>query len=375
MAATFTKLPSGVVKATIDGRILYLKPQMSNASIYDATRIRLELQTFAPKEDLFFILDTSEVTLPAGPWASAEALCDELNTNYFFSTAGGGAPSSELVANSLTLDPAAAPAPTALQVALAQVDVGRRMLGIVAGNQPPYPLQPFMATSRVAIVQGVATSNSFSLQGILGTPITAGFVPTPRAIAMTNALTRMRRTGLVSLATAGSVGQFRVSTAMTTTGDGAGLGGFFFALRFAITDAAAVATARMFLGVREVVTPTNVSPATLTNAIGVGHDAGESTLSLYHGDASAAAPIVLPAAFSTAAGIPYDLVLYAPSKAANTCYYKVTRIDTGDVAAGVLTTGLPLATTVLAPWVYRTNNATALSVALDIMQLYTETDF
>jgi hypothetical protein len=109
MAATFTKLPSGVVKATIDGRILYLKPQMSNASIYDATRIRLELQTFAPKEDLFFLLDTSEVTLPAGPWASPEALCDELNTNYFFDTAGGGAPSSELVANSLTLDPAAAP--------------------------------------------------------------------------------------------------------------------------------------------------------------------------------------------------------------------------------------------------------------------------
>ena len=375
MAATFTKLPSGVVKATIDGRILYLKPQMSNASIYDATRIRLELQTFAPKEDLFFLLDTSEVTLPAGPWASPEALCDELNTNYFFDTAGGGAPSSELVANSLTLDPAAAPAPTALQVALAQVDVGRRMLGIVAGNQPPYPLQPFMATSRVAIVQGVAAANSFSVQGLVGAPTATGFTLTSRAIAITNAFTRMRRTGMVSAATAGTVGQFRVVAAAMTTGDGAGLGGFFYCLRFAITDAAAVATARMFLGVREGIVPSNVSPATLTNAIGVGHDAGESTLSLYYGGASAAAPIVLPAAMSTTPGIPYELILHAPSRASSICFYRLTRIDTGAVAAGVLTTGLPLATTVLAPWGYRTNNATALSVALDIMQLYTETDF
>ena len=373
--ATFTKLPNGTVKLETPGQTLWLKPRLATARPSTLTSITLAYEDIAPGRWATLEIALADVTAPAGPWADAEALCDELNGNYFFDTAGGGAPSSELVANSLTLDPATAPTPTATQVALAQVDVGRRMLGIVAGNQPPYPLQPFMATSRLAIVQGVAAANSFSVQGLVGAPTATGFTLTSRAIAITNAFTRMRRTGMVSAATAGTVGQFRVVAAAMTTGDGAGLGGFFYCLRFAITDAAAVATARMFLGVREGIVPSNVSPATLTNAIGVGHDAGESTLSLYYGGASAAAPIVLPAAMSTTPGIPYELILHAPSRASSICYYRLTRIDTGDVAAGVLTTGLPLATKVLAPWGYRTNNATALSVALDIMQLYTETDF
>jgi hypothetical protein len=373
--ATFTKLPSGTVKLETPGQTLWLKPRLATARPSTLTSITLAYEDIAPGRWATLEIALADVTAPAGPWADAEALCDEINGNYFFDTAGGGAPSSELVANSLTLDPATAPTPTALQVALAQVDVGRRMLGIVAGNQPPYPLQPFMATSRLAIVQGVAAANSFSVQGLVGAPTATGFTLTSRAIAITNAFTRMRRTGMVSAATAGTVGQFRVVAAAMTTGDGAGLGGFFYCLRFAITDAAAVATARMFLGVREGIVPSNVSPATLTNAIGVGHDAGESTLSLYYGGASAAAPIVLPAAMSTTPGIPYELILHAPSRASSICFYRLTRIDTGAVAAGVLTTGLPLATTVLAPWGYRTNNATALSVALDIMQLYTETDF
>jgi hypothetical protein len=49
------------------------------------------------------------------------------------------------------------------------------------------------------------------------------------------------------------------------------------------------------------------------------------------------------------------------------------------VATGTITnsgaTVLPTNTTLIGPWGYRTNNATALAVGLDVMSAYIETDF
>jgi hypothetical protein len=75
----------------------------------------------------------------------------------------------------------------------------------------------------------------------------------------------------------------------------------------------------------------------------------------------------------------YELALYAPSTGAQNVQYRVTRLNTGHVAEGTLTgavgTVLPAASIFLTPWAFRTNNATALAVAIDIVGMYISTDF
>ena len=66
----------------------------------------------------------------------------------------------------------------------------------------------------------------------------------------------------------------------------------------------------------------------------------------------------------------YQLILYQPAKDNTRVLYQVTRLNTGHIATGVLTgttgTQLPATTTSLSPAVWRSNNASALAVGLDI---------
>jgi hypothetical protein len=167
-----------------------------------------------------------------------------------------------------------------------------------------------------------------------------------------------------------------------TVGDGSGNGGFYKICRFGISDAAAVSGARMFCGVSSSTSaPTNVEPSTLTNSIGMGHGASDTTMHIYYGGSAAQTPIDLGSNFpsNTRSTDAYELALFAPSNSNNTVYYEVTRINTGNVATGTLTgtagTALPASTTLLSyQRIWRANNATALAVAYDIMSDYIETD-
>jgi hypothetical protein len=75
----------------------------------------------------------------------------------------------------------------------------------------------------------------------------------------------------------------------------------------------------------------------------------------------------------------YDLTLFASNNLNGTVAYQVDRIGTAYSAAGVITPATPgvqtpISTTLLAPRFWRSNNATALAVGLDISSLYIETD-
>ena len=74
----------------------------------------------------------------------------------------------------------------------------------------------------------------------------------------------------------------------------------------------------------------------------------------------------------------FELTLYAPPTLNNTVYYTVTNVGTGVSVTGTLTgtagTALPSGTTLLAPRIWRTNNATAAAVGMDIGSIYIETD-
>lgn len=242
-------------------------------------------------------------------------------------------------------------------------------------------LQPLLARNKVGYWN--PQGNSAVLPGVFGftAPVITGFTETARNVAATNVFTRMRRIGFVSAATAAAVGHWRTGVSQFTVGNGSGVGGFTYIIRFGISDAAAIADARMFMGMGVgTLVPTNIEPSTLVNVIGIGCGAADTTLSLYYGGSAAQTPIALGASFpaNTRNVDMYELALFAAPNS-TTVQYEVTRLNTGDVAKGTLSgaagTVLPAATTLLGPWGYRTNNASALACAIDVASAYIETDY
>lgn len=241
-------------------------------------------------------------------------------------------------------------------------------------------LQPLLARNKIGY--WCPPGNATTVPGVLGftAPTTTGFTATARNVATTNRFTRMRRLGYATAATAGTVGQWRVAFYQYTVGSNVtNEGGFTYIIRFGISDAAAVSGARMFMGMRSSATPANVEPSTLTNCIGIGHGASDTTMKLFYGGSAAQTPIDLGANFpaDTRSTDIYELALFSAPNSGDV-HYEVTRVNTGDVATGTITnsgsTVLPTNTTLIAPWGYRTNNATALAVGLDVMSAYIETD-
>jgi hypothetical protein len=258
---------------------------------------------------------------------------------------------------------------------------GRMLLKQAGPSGLTTSLQPFLARNKIGY--WASPGNATTVPGVFGyTAPTVGGTATARNVATTSMFTRTRRLGYVSSATAGSLSYQYVAVAQVTVGDGAGNGGFQKICRFGISDAAAVSGARMFCGVSSsVIAPTNVEPSTLTNSIGVGHGAADTTMHIYYGGSAAQTPIDLGANFpaNTRSTDLYDLALFAPPNSNNTVYYEVSRLNTGDVATGTLTgtagTAIPNATTLLSyQRIWRTNNATALAVGYDILSDYIETD-
>lgn len=223
--------------------------------------------------------------------------------------------------------------------------------------------------------------NSATAPPIDGYPaLTIAGTLTARNVATTNYFTRLRRIGIVSTATAGTLCSFRGANAQWTIGNGSGLGGFFYIIRFGCSDAATVSGARQFIGLSSSTSaPTNVEPSTLTNVLGVGHGAADTNLKIYYGGSAAQTPIDLGSNFpaNTLSVDVYELILFASPNDGNVSY-RVERLNTGHVASGTLTgtagTAIPANTTFLTIWGFRTNNATALAVALDNVQIYLETD-
>lgn len=258
---------------------------------------------------------------------------------------------------------------------------GRIMLKVVGPSGLDYAAQPWLARNKIGIWQ--PPGNATTLPAVFGyTAPTFVGVPATRSVSTTNFFTRMRRLGYLSTAaTAGSMMSCRIPAAQVSTGTGS-MGGFHKILRFGISDAAAVSTARMFIGMSSSTTaPTNVEPSTLLNCIGIGHGAADTNFKLFYGGSTAQTPIDLGVNFpaNTLSTDAYELALFSPPSGGGEVYWEITRLNTGDVASGIILpsggVALPGSTTLLSyNWGYRTNNATALSVGLDLMGDYIETD-
>lgn len=258
---------------------------------------------------------------------------------------------------------------------------GRQMPAFMGPTGLDATVQPFIATNKIA--RWNASGNGTA------TPIVDGFAAafttlgtaTARNVAATDFITRLRRFGHVSAATAGALCGHFATVAQWTIGTGTGLGGFYYNCRFVPSDAAAVSGARMFIGLRNAVAaPTNVEPSSgQINMVGVGQISTSNNLHICYGGSAAQTPIDLGASFpaGSLSSAAYELELFA-SPGTQTIGYKVTRLDNNTVASGTLSgtvgTQVPAATTFLAHTAWRCNNAGALACGLDVVQVYLETD-
>ncbi len=241
-------------------------------------------------------------------------------------------------------------------------------------------LQPFLATSKIAFWS--AAGNSTGAMTNTGAPaLSSAGTTTARNVATTNILTRTRRAGLVSAATAGSATGPRNATAQWTVGDGSGLGGLFFCAIFNVSDAAIVTAARMFVGMQAGTgAPTDVEPSTLVNCFGVGARSADTNLQIFYGGSAAQTPIDLGANFpcDTTNTDLYRVCFFSPSTENGVIYYEVLRMNTGNVATGTLSgtvgTQVPASTTLLTTNNYRSNGAVATAVGIDFSQIYIETE-
>ena len=258
---------------------------------------------------------------------------------------------------------------------------GRIMPKIVGPSGLDTALQPLLARNKIGMFTPPGNATTAAVLGAYTAPTATG-TATARIIATANMFARMRRLGYVSTATAGALCGARASSLQVTTGGSGAGSGFFKIMRFGISDAVVVSGARMFVGVSASVSaPTNVEPSTLTNCIGVGCRTADTTLQLFHGGTAAQPPIDLGANFpvDTTTTDVYELALFAPPDTSDV-HWEVTRLNTGDAVSGtILSAGgvaSPAGTTLLSYLMaWRTNNATAAAVGLDIMSDYIETDY
>lgn len=271
-------------------------------------------------------------------------------------------------------DPAAPPANT---VRLFRRDVaGRQMLAFVGPSGLDTAVQPFFARNKIGRYTPAGNGTLIATDGMPA--ISAVGTATNRLWNAASLFTRSRRLGYVSAATAAALAIFRSPEGQFTTGNGSGLGGFHLVVRFGYS--ALTADARSFVGMRPSGAPTNVEPSTLTQCIGIGRGAADTTLRLFFGGSAAQPPIDLGANFpaNTVNVDLYELALFASPSEVGVINWQVTRLNTGHVAQGQVSgdaTVVPNATTALAPTLFVTNNATAAAVGFDIVSLYIETDF
>lgn len=260
---------------------------------------------------------------------------------------------------------------------------GRTMVAAVGPSGMDYTLQPAMWRQNVAMWK--PPGGSTTLPGVFGFPApTALGTATLRSIATTNALTRTRRLAYVTATTAGLVCGHYSTLAQYTLGTGTGLGGFFYSCRFGVSDTALQSAARAFCGMTSsIVSQTNVDPATLVNAIGIGHIAADTNWYVYYGGSTAQTRISLGTDFPINVTDLIELTLWSPPATAGVVFYNVTRISAtgvtyetgGQLGPGTAGVTLPASTTLLAHRVWRTNNTAAAVVAVDVNSVYIETDW
>jgi hypothetical protein len=162
-----------------------------------------------------------------------------------------------------------------------------------------------------------------------------------RSFADTNAYTRRQRLGL-TVATTGNLAQSRQGITYFNRNSNLDI---IIGLGFA--ENCSNANVRAFAGVSTTTLFTNVEPTALLNCIGLAKLTTSNNLHLIHNDGSGTATAIDLGASFPSNTIETDFYILRLKTNGSNIDYSVTRVNTGGVATGTLTTDLPSATTAL----------------------------
>lgn len=177
--------------------------------------------------------------------------------------------------------------------------------------------------------------------------------------------------------------EYVVTTASTTAVAGyrggsdefRGTEGFVYSVTWGPAIGCANTSKRAFAGIRNSPgAPTDVSPSTLTECIGMGYDdASGSNIQIYYNDGSGTASNIdlgsnfaIPTADRTNF---YTLILYVP-EGGSAYYYKVINESTGKVTTGNVTTDLPPASSFTRPFIYTSVGGVSDQTGIGIFSIY-----
>lgn len=148
---------------------------------------------------------------------------------------------------------------------------------------------------------------------------------------------------------------------------------------FGVSDTAYNSGARQFYGMTSVTTSLGLSSTvtveSLTNIVGIGSDAADTNLQIFHNDGTGTATKIdlgvnFPANRTNGAATTdfFVMDLYNPFNS-STVYYKVVSLENNFTATGSITTNLPNDTTAITIQGCRTSGATSNACSFDMSQL------
>lgn len=269
-------------------------------------------------------------------------------------------------------------APAANTARIFAKSVGGRMMPAVIGPSGlDTVFQPHFGRNASVMARPVGNSTTLHVVGIT---LTATGTATTSSVSTANRHTRMKRLDyLVTTASTTAVAGFRSPQAQFTVGAATdGDGGFHHIVRFGPATGATLETRRGFVGMaNSTAAPTDVEPSTITNCVGVGHDAADTNFQIMHRGTGAITKIDtgIPKVSSADRTEVYELVLFSPPGTTQQVGYEFTRLTTGDRVTGLITTNLPAATTLLAPRGWTSVGGTSSAIGLAFMGLTLETDY
>ncbi len=253
---------------------------------------------------------------------------------------------------------------------------GRVMPKWVGPSGVDTPIQASLGFNRVSMIMPAGGSTGTTFVGGFGSTFTNAATtyanPTPLS---TNLLTSTRRATFATSGTAGQVTSHRQSTLQVWRGNAAGLGGFFYTIRFGTSGLQS--GNRAFVGLSgSTAAPTNINPFTDGTISRVGVAIIANTGNWYFVNNAAGST---PTTLDLGSNLPvsatnlYELVLFSPP---NGSYigYRLKNLTTNNDVSGSVSTNLPSNTTFLAPQFWMTNNATAGIVTMDFGGWYLESD-
>lgn len=253
---------------------------------------------------------------------------------------------------------------------------GRRLPAFMPPSGLDSPLQPGMAFNKIGFATAPGVGNGLPTLLGLASATTVG-TATARAVATTNFMSQTKRLGIVSAATAGSQASWRIAAAAYFTSTTAGMGGFYFVLRFC-NDTIASTGDRLFMGMSAGSGAlANVDPSTLINSCGMGCDAGDTGnwQFMTNNGAGTATKTDLGANFakSSLTNV-YELRMFI-KPGATQLWWSADRLDTtGALVEGTEVTKQPAVNALMSANLSKWNNATAAACAFAFISLYVETD-